>query len=95
MLQTESPDEHQNKKYYAKTLRLTSDQLVSFTLIALWPSAYDLACQKSLNLQQGANKVVFSVTSSYSGVASCTSRIFLWEEDDHVVISDIDGTITK
>ncbi|GHJ88552.1 hypothetical protein NliqN6_4954 [Naganishia liquefaciens] len=76
-INTESPDEHQNKKYYAKTLRLTSDQL------------------KSLNLQQGANKVVFSVTSSYSGVASCTSRIFLWEEDDHVVISDIDGTITK
>lgn len=35
------------------------------------------------------------MTSSYSGVASCTSRIFLWEEGDHVVISDIDGTITK
>lgn len=37
----------------------------------------------------------FSVRSSYSGYATCTSRIFLWESDYQVVISDIDGTITK
>jgi phosphatidate phosphatase LPIN len=51
--------------------------------------------QKSLQLKHGANKIIFSVSSSYSGVASCTARIFLWEEEDRVVISDIDGTITK
>jgi len=39
--------------------------------------------------------VVFSVNSSYSGMAQCSARIFLWEDTDHVVISDIDGTITK
>nr|XP_019001650.1 uncharacterized protein I203_05853 [Kwoniella mangroviensis CBS 8507]OCF65111.1 hypothetical protein I203_05853 [Kwoniella mangroviensis CBS 8507] len=64
-------------KQYAKTLRLSSDQL------------------KSLHLKPGPNTIQFSVTSSYSGLATCTSRIFLWEETDQVVISDIDGTITK
>lgn len=41
------------------------------------------------------NVISFSVRSSYSGFAICTSRIFLWESDYQVVISDIDGTITK
>ncbi|BGP52629.1 lipin Ned1 [Rhodotorula sphaerocarpa] len=66
-----------NTKHYAKTLRLTSDQL------------------KTLGLKKGMNTVSFSVRSSYSGYATCTSRIFLWEADFQVVISDIDGTITK
>lgn len=51
--------------------------------------------QKQLKLKKGANTITFSVTSSYSGVASCTARIFLWDASDHIVISDIDGTITK
>lgn len=41
------------------------------------------------------NAISFSVRSSYSGYATCTSRVFLWESDFSVVISDIDGTITK
>lgn len=64
-------------KNYAKTLRLSSEQL------------------QQLHLKPGPNTVQFSVTSSYSGLATCTARIFLWEETDQIVISDIDGTITK
>ena len=64
-------------KFFAKTLRLTSDQL------------------KSLNLRPGPNTVSFSVISSYSGIATCSARIFLWPADVQIVISDIDGTITK
>ncbi|KAG0341221.1 hypothetical protein BG000_009852 [Podila horticola] len=66
-----------HSKRYAKTLRLTSDQL------------------KSLNLKKGSNTLTFSVTSSYQGKAVCTAKLFLWEHDYQVVISDIDGTITK
>ncbi|CDH49213.1 lns2-domain-containing protein [Lichtheimia corymbifera JMRC:FSU:9682] len=65
------------RKNYAKTLRLTSDQL------------------KSLNLKKGANTITFSVTSAYQGTATCTAKIFYWDYDVSVVISDIDGTITK
>ncbi|KAF9480688.1 LNS2-domain-containing protein [Pholiota conissans] len=62
-------------KKFAKTLRLTSDQL------------------KSLNLKPGPNSITFSLSAS--GAIAATARIFVWDSADLVVISDIDGTITK
>ncbi|KAB1262262.1 Phosphatidate phosphatase LPIN3 [Camelus dromedarius] len=50
---------------------------------------------RRLNLQEGANSVVFSVTTQYQGTCRCRATIYLWKWDDKVVISDIDGTITK
>jgi phosphatidate phosphatase LPIN len=61
-----------DSKSYAKTLRLTSDQL------------------KSLNLKPGGNEISFSVNR-----ATCTAFMYLWRHDVPIVISDIDGTITK
>ncbi|XP_072764237.1 phosphatidate phosphatase LPIN3 isoform X3 [Anoplolepis gracilipes] len=49
----------------------------------------------SLDLQDGANEVVFSVTTAYQGTKRCKCHIYKWKWDDKVVISDIDGTITK
>lgn len=68
-------EEKKSSKKYAKTLRLTSDQL------------------KQLDLKSGANTITFSLTAS--GVAACTARIFVWDNSDSIVVSDIDGTITK
>ncbi|KAM3877938.1 phosphatidate phosphatase LPIN2 [Diretmus argenteus] len=48
-----------------------------------------------LNLREGANKVVFSVTTQYQGTCRCEAAIYLWNWNDRVIISDIDGTITK
>ncbi|KAG0211959.1 hypothetical protein BGX28_007041 [Mortierella sp. GBA30] len=76
-LSEKAPEGTPDKKRYAKTLRLTSEQL------------------RSLGLKKGANTVSFSVTSSYQGIATCVAKIFLWDYDSQVVISDIDGTITK
>ncbi|KAI8968547.1 Lipin/Ned1/Smp2-domain-containing protein [Mycotypha africana] len=67
----------QKRKNYAKTLRLTSDQL------------------KQLNLKKGVNTISFSVSSAYQGTATCAAKIFFWDHDIQIVISDIDGTITK
>ncbi|XP_014701421.2 phosphatidate phosphatase LPIN3 isoform X3 [Equus asinus] len=55
-------------------------------------SSHQIRC---LNLQEGANDVVFSVTTQYQGTCRCKATIYLWRWDDKVVISDIDGTITK
>ncbi|PCH40827.1 LNS2-domain-containing protein [Wolfiporia cocos MD-104 SS10] len=63
------------RKRYAKTLRLTSEQL------------------KSLDLKPGANTITFSLSAT--GAVACTARLFVWDHTDQVVISDIDGTITK
>ncbi|XP_044719969.1 LNS2 (Lipin/Ned1/Smp2) domain-containing protein [Hirsutella rhossiliensis] len=59
-------------KNYAKTLRLTSDQL------------------KELDLKPGENLMSFTVNR-----ATCSANMYLWLEETPVVISDIDGTITK
>ncbi|KAF8622140.1 hypothetical protein AX15_007266 [Amanita polypyramis BW_CC] len=48
---------------------------------------------KSLDLKPGTNTITFSLSAS--GVIACTARIFVWEHTDQIVISDIDGTITK
>lgn len=45
---------------------------------------------KSLNLKSGANEISFSVNK-----ATCTAFMYVWKHDVPIVISDIDGTITK
>ncbi|KAL7908753.1 LNS2 domain-containing protein [Trichoderma velutinum] len=62
----------QPPKSYAKTLRLTSDQL------------------KDMSLKYGENSMSFTVNR-----ATCSANLYLWKHDTPVVISDIDGTITK
>ena len=48
-----------------------------------------------LPLKPGANTVTFTVTTKLQGRASCQARIFLLRSDARIVISDVDGTITK
>ncbi|KAJ8957637.1 hypothetical protein NQ318_017526 [Aromia moschata] len=49
----------------------------------------------SLNLRDGMNEVEFSVTTAYQGTTRCQCHLYKWKWDDKIVISDIDGTITK
>ncbi|KAI4689135.1 hypothetical protein J4E81_007852 [Alternaria sp. BMP 2799] len=68
-----SPEARKSEhKTYAKTLRLTSEQL------------------RALNLKPGANTMSFTVNRS-----KCEAYMFYWKHDVPIVISDIDGTITK
>ena len=48
-----------------------------------------------LNLKEDKNEVVFSVTTAYQGTTTCKCYIYLWRYDDQIIVSDIDGTITK
>uniref|UniRef100_A0A6B2EFA7 phosphatidate phosphatase n=1 Tax=Phlebotomus kandelakii TaxID=1109342 RepID=A0A6B2EFA7_9DIPT len=50
---------------------------------------------KSLNLKNGINEIEFSVTTAYQGTSRCKCYLFRWKFNDKVVISDIDGTITR
>uniref|UniRef100_A0A8C7KVY7 phosphatidate phosphatase n=1 Tax=Oncorhynchus kisutch TaxID=8019 RepID=A0A8C7KVY7_ONCKI len=84
-LNTVAPTEHMHTELppptgshsYMKSLRLSSDQIVS------------------LKLREGPNDVTFSITTQYQGTCRCEGTIYLWNWDDKVIISDIDGTITK
>ncbi|KAM8966513.1 phosphatidate phosphatase LPIN2 isoform 2-T2 [Pelodytes ibericus] len=48
-----------------------------------------------LNLRDGPNDIVFSITTQYQGTCRCEGTIYLWNWNDKLIISDIDGTITK
>lgn len=48
-----------------------------------------------LNLNTGANEIIYSVTTALQGTTKITSYIFLWNYDEKIIVSDIDGTITK
>uniref|UniRef100_H3CGD1 Lipin 1a n=1 Tax=Tetraodon nigroviridis TaxID=99883 RepID=H3CGD1_TETNG len=50
---------------------------------------------ENLQLKEGPNDVVFSVTTQYQGTCRCHGTIYLWSWDDKIIISDIDGTITR
>ncbi|XP_061661553.1 phosphatidate phosphatase LPIN2-like isoform X3 [Syngnathoides biaculeatus] len=50
---------------------------------------------EGLKLREGPNDVTFSITTQYQGTCRCQGTIYLWDWNDQVVISDIDGTITK
>lgn len=48
-----------------------------------------------LNLKEGRNEALFSVTTAYQGTTRCKCHIYLWNYKAKIVVSDIDGTITK
>lgn len=50
---------------------------------------------KKLKLKPGCNKICFKVYSSLQGQQEVTSSIYLWSTDQKIVVSDVDGTITK
>ncbi|KAG7199497.1 hypothetical protein KM043_014116 [Ampulex compressa] len=73
----------ERRPYYESTEKYRKTLRLSSTQIA------------SLSLKEGPNEVVFSVTTAYQGTTRCKCHIYKWRWDDKIVISDIDGTITK
>ncbi|POO02447.1 Lipin [Trema orientale] len=49
----------------------------------------------SLNLQEGQNIVTFSFSTRVLGRQQVDAHIYLWKWNARIVISDVDGTITK
>ncbi|VBB32672.1 unnamed protein product [Acanthocheilonema viteae] len=50
---------------------------------------------KKLGLRKGANEARFSITTKFQGTTWCSCHIYLYKWTERLVISDIDGTITK
>ncbi|QHN88456.1 hypothetical protein HN51_042378 [Arachis hypogaea] len=56
------------------------------------PTSEQLA---SLNLQEGRNLVTFRYSTAMLGTQKIDARIYLWKWNTRIVISDVDGTITR
>ena len=50
---------------------------------------------KQLNLKPDRNEICFICRTSSSGIQTLKSSIYLWQSTSKIVISDIDGTITR
>ena len=48
-----------------------------------------------MDLQPGENLITFSVSSRLQGEQKVSGKIFLWDYRSKIVISDVDGTITR
>ncbi|CAL9093149.1 unnamed protein product [Musa acuminata var. zebrina] len=59
---------------------------------SLTPTSDEIA---SLNLKEGQNVVTFSFSTPVLGSQQVDARIYLWKWNTRIVISDVDGTITR
>ena len=59
---------------------------------SFFPSSNQL---KALDLAPGQNEIRFVCKTSQSGVQTLSSYIYLWHYTSKVIITDVDGTITK
>ncbi|CAG9327640.1 unnamed protein product [Blepharisma stoltei] len=50
---------------------------------------------RSLGLKGGSNDITYIVESKLQGMQSIQGKIYLWDSSCKIVISDVDGTITK
>ena len=58
------------------------------------PSALLLSSIRYL-LIEGKNEVTFTVSSLIQGPKTIVANLYLWKSDEKIVISDVDGTVTK
>lgn len=97
---TEWSSDDETKELNAAAPALTPTERVQSDPVAAGPSykkslrlsSEQISC---LKLRDGPNDVTFSITTQYQGTCRCEGTIYLWNWDDKVIISDIDGTITK
>ncbi|CAH9091443.1 unnamed protein product [Cuscuta europaea] len=59
---------------------------------AFTPTSEQIA---SLNLKEGKNEVIFTFSTPMLGEQKVDAQIYLWKWDMRIVISDVDGTITR
>jgi phosphatidate phosphatase LPIN len=50
---------------------------------------------RKLNLKEGPNEIIYIVNSRFQGIQHLTGRVYLWNCHSKIVVSDVDGTITK
>uniref|UniRef100_A0A8C5R9C2 phosphatidate phosphatase n=1 Tax=Leptobrachium leishanense TaxID=445787 RepID=A0A8C5R9C2_9ANUR len=93
--------EEQKEDSSSNNLLEKNEGFVESLLIRDRPTPYQRSLRltseqiRSLNLHDGANEVVFSVCTKFQGTCRTRAQIFLWDSQDHIIVSDIDGTVTK
>lgn len=96
-LQQQQQQQHQIQISYKHSEKMPSPELYGeegelMYIKSLRPTMEQL---QSLNLREGRNEIKFIVTSRLQGTQEISSNIYLWDHNTKLVISDVDGTITR
>ncbi|KAL8128126.1 hypothetical protein AgCh_014908 [Apium graveolens] len=83
-------DENSDKEFSSK--EVPKPKANKKRIRVVYPTSEELA---SLNLKEGRNSVTFTFSTSMLGKQQVDARIYLWRWDARIVITDVDGTITK
>ena len=88
----EKKDQNNNKDNEKEDLKKKDYNLFKKKYKSFFPSSHQL---KQLDLRQGRNEICFISKTASSGIQSLKSSIYLWPSTSKIVISDVDGTITR
>lgn len=91
---TLTPEEKFSKE---KELLLLLSQKKLHPIHTPFRKSYTLSSNQivKMNLLPGKNNVTFNVTSMVQGKQELSAEIYLWNYDDKIIVSDLDGTITR
>ncbi|KAE8718138.1 Phosphatidate phosphatase PAH2 [Hibiscus syriacus] len=73
-------------------INMLKPKQVKKVIRAITPTSEQLA---SLNLKEGRNHITFTFSTNMLGKQQVDARIHLWKWNTRIVISDVDGTITR
>ena len=88
----EKKDQNNNKDNEKEDLKKKDYNLFKKKYKSFFPSSNQL---KQLDLRHGRNEICFISKTASSGIQSLKSSIYLWLSTSKIVISDVDGTITR
>ncbi len=83
---------NQKSEYKKEDLKNKDYNLFIKKYKSFFPSSNQL---KQLELKQGHNEICFICRTTSSGIQTLKSSIYLWPSTTKLVISDVDGTITR
>ena len=85
-------NENKNNKNEKEELKKKDYNLFKKKYKSFFPSSNQL---KQLELKPGRNDICFICRTSSSGIQTLKTSIYLWPSTSKIVISDVDGTITR
>jgi len=91
-IKLDEPQDNKKKKLDNEELMVKYYDLYKEKYKAFFPSSNQL---KQLDLEKGRNDICFVCKSSFSGIKTIQASIYLWPSTSKIIISDVDGTITK
>jgi len=89
-----NPNAQKSNSY--KPRKLSTEQLNNNNVVNFGKTLELTSDQlKKLNLKYGKNEIRYEVFTMLQGTGVTEALIYLWKYDDKIVVSDIDGTVTR